>query len=203
MKIDPLVLVFVALLLAIGLFAYSYTQKQNQKQTLPVVPLTPAVQNPAVSISPSNSATPANQPPRPVCACLNEGFDDLGLKGTIDGPFTIGDGTYSVNKNECSKLSIIIKTGFIDALLGLSRDSNCHDTISLNGQVKSGIGGDWISQNSNLDAVISYDKIKDEGLILYTDSVGSHSDKFRDGKDNENEMDIDLSGYSHTFISES
>lgn len=191
MKIDPLVFVLLAIILMVTLLALAVS-KDN-------APAVPVLSTPILNAQNTSVITPSI--PKLKCDCMNVAFKDLGTQGTIDGPLSIGDGVYSVQKNDCFTIELNIKTGFIDGLFSLLRNKDtCADAIAVKGKLKSGISGPWVDQNSQVVATISYDAKKDQGVIRYTDVQGLHNDKFFDGNNNDKEMTIELSGYEHEFM---
>lgn len=131
-----------------------------------------------------------------------KGFTDLGPKdttGDIDGPFRRGNGTYKVLENGLYTLSSEIKTGYMDIVFTLKRDTGtARDTASVVGRIWK--DDRWVDVDGTNVVKVEYDPKRDKGKIKWEEDGEKKSEGFWRGEDDDGRMTIEFGGgYNHDF----
>lgn len=153
---------------------------------------------------PSRDAAAPNARQEGVVTPLTTGFKGLGSAGKtgkIDGPGKKGNGSYRVGKNDPYELQLVIKTGYIDATLTLTRDpATGKDKMRFQGRLWDQGKGDWgLPQDTANDVVVGYNSGNDEGTLRWQENGKWKSEGFWGGKAG-TKMTIEFGGgYNHDF----
>ncbi len=137
---------------------------------------------------------------------INTGFIALGWAGAtgkIDGPGWKGNGTYRMEKNNASEMSITIVTGYIEGRMTLTRDPQTGaDTLHF-------VGRNWDKDKDRWgphfdeagELIATYDAGEDEGKITWKENGVWKSERYWNGRRGRTKMTIEFGGgWNHTFI---
>ncbi|MBI4679044.1 MAG: hypothetical protein HY748_15820 [Elusimicrobia bacterium] len=134
---------------------------------------------------------------------INLGFKALGPEGSggkIDGPGRQGNGTFKVLKNDPYEMSMEVKTGYIDGIVTLKRDSAAgKDAMRYQGRLWK--DGEWGPvEDKATEIEVRYDARKDEGSINWIENGEEKSERFWRGGKGGKVMTIEFSGgWNHDF----
>lgn len=135
---------------------------------------------------------------------FGSGFKALGpagKTGKIDGPAGKGNGTYRVDVNEDYRLEAVIKTGYMDGRVVLTRDpSTGATTMRFVGRRWDGDKDEWgPDEDAAKEVVLEYDAKKDRGAIRWVEDGDWKSERYWGGAEGA-DMTIEFGGgWDHDF----